>query len=428
MNNINQGGYFSLPFLLLFYPYKPIYMYDNKIECNMANNKLLKWSDIYNIKAGAFNSTLKSSIKVPNKTTIENNLNSGYKITWPNSVASRQLIREINSPVLTQLAGDAKLTVRYVLNGGAEVLLYYSIEGVSSTDFNASDFYVSLWTEWECDAYTPDGDYEEGGSGFQNDYKFTKESGRAYIYPSYDGYEVDVVQLLNDYDLTTSGTAANYKWTIDIDEINTSSAHNVYLDIYPSYDDNKSNIMYYDGGATMAENASYTICSDYSCLYSTEVANVQYKEVGVDYDSVSKCTLILSNGIALNDTEMYYDIENDEVIYFYFNKKKTPIYLELESFDLQNGVGWVEASVNTDKSREYRFPCDVTFTYYTEHTILGRQGPFTHTIEKGRSGGQFTDNWSDYQSGVNNYFNFTDMTISPTSYNNKFLFYIQQKA
>lgn len=394
----------------------------------MANNKLLKWSDIYNIEVGAFSSTLKSSIKVPNKTTIENSLNSGYKITWPNSVASKQLIREINAPVITQLAGDAKLTVRYVLEGGAEVLLYYSIEGVSSADFNASDFYVSLWTEWECDAYNSSGDYEEGGGGFQNDYRFIKESGRAYIYPSYDDYEVDVVQLLNDYDLTTSGTAANYNWTIDIQEINNSSVHNVYLDIYPSYDENKSNIMYYDGGATKAENASYTICSDYNCLYASDVTNVQYKEVSVDYDSVSKCTLILSNGIALNDTEMYYDIENDEIIYFYFNKKKTPIYLELDSFDLQNGVGWIETSINTDKSREIRFPCDVTFTYYTEHSILGQQGPFTHTIEKGGSGGQFTDNWTEYQSGVSNYFNFTDMTIEPTSYDNKFLFYIQQKV
>lgn len=394
----------------------------------MANNKLLKWSDIYNIEVGAFSSTLKSSIKVPNKTTIENNLNSGYQITWPNSVASKQLIREINAPVITQLAGDAKLTVRYVLEGGAEVIFYYSIEGVSSADLNASNFYVSLWTEWECDAYNSSGEYEEGGGGFQNDYRFVKESGRAFIYPSESDYEVDVVQLLNDYDLTTSGTAANYNWTIDIEEVNNSSVHNVYLDIYPSYDENKSNIMYYDGGATKAQNANYSICSDYNCLYASEVANVQYKEVNVDYDSVSKCILILSNGIALNDTEMYYDIENDEIIYFYFNKKKTPIYLELDSFDLQNGVGWIETSINTEKSREIRFPCDVTFTYYTEHNILGQQGPFTHTLTKGSYGGQFTDNWTEYQSGVSNYFNFTDMTIEPTSYNNKFLFYIQQKV
>lgn len=50
MNNMNQGGYFSLPFLLLFYPYKPIYMYDNNIFEYMgtANNSLVKMQDVVN--------------------------------------------------------------------------------------------------------------------------------------------------------------------------------------------------------------------------------------------------------------------------------------------------------------------------------------------------------------------------------------------
>lgn len=103
MNNFNQGGYFSLPFLLLFYPYKPIYMYDNNIFEYMgtANNSLVKIQDI--VSAGGVKGKLFTPVantQLLKESDITGNGNSSqfvspmfYNVTLKNEYGDKHLVK-----------------------------------------------------------------------------------------------------------------------------------------------------------------------------------------------------------------------------------------------------------------------------------------------------------------------------------------------